>query len=485
MIPVFQMELSVYEQRGADTEMRLIEEIPEGFFGLFRSVNRELYIEALLRINEEYEYNSYFLSREVCIQILNDCFSRKKTVLEKEELENEADLQESPATRILNWLVKTGWLKKLDDYYSMTTNIIIPDYSAVFIEAFVRLYEEDMDETEVYIQNIYAILFSFRNDKRAGIGLLNTALINTRRLNKALQDMLHNMDKFFTSLLEKQFYGELLKEHLEGYVEDIVKKKYHLLKTSDNFYLYKTDIKRWIKEMREDESWLEDMGIRSGGFMDEADIMRKLDQMERGFDEIERRISNMDREHTKYVRATVSRLNYLLSSEDDTRGLVIQLLNHLSASPQQNEDLARIGGCMNLSRTELISASSLYKRRKARNQPQEEDSENDVAEEELTKEDILKLNRIGNRYSKQDIENFILKHMEEGRAVMSENQVKSDGEFEKLILAYDYAVRKNSEYQVLYEDGEMVDNGFYLYPRLTFVKKAARTQPGADNTGRI
>ena len=56
--------------------------------------------------------------------------------------------------------------------------------------------------------------------------------------------MLHNMDKFFTSLLDQKFYGELLREHLDGYVEEIVKKKYHILKTSDNFYLYKADIKQ-------------------------------------------------------------------------------------------------------------------------------------------------------------------------------------------------------------------------------------------------
>lgn len=45
-----------------------------------------------------------------------------------------------------------------------------------------------------------------------------------------------------------------------------------------------------------------------------------IDQIERGFDDIEHRIANMDREHSKYVRATVSRLNYLLSDESDRHG---------------------------------------------------------------------------------------------------------------------------------------------------------------------
>ena len=54
------------------------------------------------------------------------------------------------------WLLKTGWLKKIEDYSTMTTNIVIPDYAAVFIEAFERLTSEELEETELYIQNVYA-----------------------------------------------------------------------------------------------------------------------------------------------------------------------------------------------------------------------------------------------------------------------------------------------------------------------------------------
>ena len=51
--------------------MQLMKEIPGSFWSLFRSVNRETYIEALLQINEEYQYNNYFLSWDVCVQVLN------------------------------------------------------------------------------------------------------------------------------------------------------------------------------------------------------------------------------------------------------------------------------------------------------------------------------------------------------------------------------------------------------------------------------
>ena len=84
-------------------------EIPDTFWSLFRSVNREIYIESLLCINQEYEYSNYFLTREVCLQILNDRNTQKRIRLEREESETELDLLETTSSRILNWLVKTGW----------------------------------------------------------------------------------------------------------------------------------------------------------------------------------------------------------------------------------------------------------------------------------------------------------------------------------------------------------------------------------------
>ena len=137
-------------------------EIPDSFWGLFRSKNRQVYIDALLQINEEYQYSNYFLSREICIQTLSDYFAKTRVVMVQDELEDELDMLEPLATRILNWLLKSGWLRKVDDYLNMSVNIVIPDYAAVFVSAFAHLAGEDEDDTQVYIQNIYAILFAFK-----------------------------------------------------------------------------------------------------------------------------------------------------------------------------------------------------------------------------------------------------------------------------------------------------------------------------------
>ena len=450
--------------------MQLRFEIPDNFWSLFRSVNKEVYIESLLCINQEYEYSNYFLTREMCLQVLSDMNAKKRIHLEREETETDFDMLETTASRILNWLVRSGWLKKIEDFSSMTTNIVIPDYAAVMIGAFERLTSEDMEETEVYIQNVYAALYSFRNDPRVNLNMLRTALINTRKLNKALQDMLHNMDRFFGRLLEKETYGELLQEHLEGYVEEVVRKKYHILKTSDNFYIYKTDIKKCLRDMREDDEWIEEIQKRSAAAGEEKeDVLDLLDQIERGFDDIEHRIANMDKEHSKYVRATVTRLNYLLSGETDTKGLIVQLLNRISSSGRREEMIRAAGEKMNLSLLEILSEKSLYKRRKSRSdfislmEPEEE--------EDLGREEVLRMNRIQMKYSRAQIEEFIRAHLDGD--VMDAGKIGNMDEdaFEKLILAYDYSTRKNSRFMLAEEDPEMIENGKYRYPDLKFVQR--------------
>lgn len=452
--------------------MQLRYEIPDSFWTLFRSVNREAYIEALLYINEEYQYSNYFLTKEMCIQVLADLNAKNQIELKREENETEYDMLETPASRMLKWLLKTGWLKKIEDYNTLATNIVIPDYAAIFIDAFERLNMEEMEETDVYIQNVYATLFSFKNDPRANLSMLRTALVNTRRLNKALQDMLHNMDKFFGRLLEQKTYSELLKEHLEGYVEEIVKKKYHILKTSDNFYIYKMDIKKCLHDIREDEEFILTVRERAKMVGDTRDdVLDLLDMIERGFDDIEHRISNMDKEHTKYVRATVTRMNYLLSGETDTKGLVVQLLNKMSASENKEEMIKKTGAKMNLSLLEIISEKSLYKRRKGRKDFISQMAVEEVAED-LDRENVLKLNRIQTRYSKREIEDFIESNMENEVMDASKILITDEEAFEKLILAYDYSTRRNSKFKILEEEVDVVEQSGYRYPALKFVRRS-------------
>ncbi|MDF2589442.1 MAG: hypothetical protein K0S41_3283 [Anaerocolumna sp.] len=464
--------------------MKEIHKIPQQFWSLFKSQNRYIYMESLMLIYDEYLYNDYFLTRESCVQLIAEYFSNRIVDISADDEEEDVDIYEPMAIKILNRLIRFTWLKKVEDYSSFKTNIVIPDYSSMFIEVFKRLLNPDSNDTDLYIQNVYTNIYSFYHDGKAGIELLKSAMINTTRLNRSLQDMLHNMDRFFGALLEKENYEELLQEHLTVYVETIVNKKYSLLKTSDNFYIYKNDIKRLLRLISEDENRiniLKNKMMAEGKALEdiEYEIMEIIYGLEHGIINMERRISHIDTEHSKYVRATVSRLEYLLSNDDSMKGNVIQLLNLLGGEKKE-EILNKTADTIQINDFTIVTPESLYKKRGKRKVFEETVEVEEIVEEELSKEDILYINRNKTRYSKAQIEQFVLGKMENGVYRSGEHPIKNDEDFELLILAYDYSIRKSSPFRVVPGDYGKISNEKYTYPDVIFKKKEAMSQEFND-----
>lgn len=452
-----------------------IYQIPERFWGLFQSQNRYIYIESLILIYDEYLYNDYFLTKDTCIQILADYYSHRFVDVSADIIDedNETADKEPVAAKILNRLLYFRWLKKIEDYSNFKTNIVIPDYASLFIDVFNRLNHPEESDTDLYIQNVYTNIYSFYHDGKAGIELLKTARVNTSRLNRSLQDLLHNMDEFFAKLLAQQTYENLLTEHLDIFVEDAVNKKYSLLKTNDNFYIYKNDIRSLLRLISEDHTRLERLRkkmIAEG--MNEAaadeEIAEVLDAIERGISNMEKRIMHIDTEYSKYIKATVSRLEYLLNNDDNTKGNIIELLNLIGRS-QKKDIITEVSKKINFHDLTVISQDSFYKKKQKK--VFEETLQSDEVFEELTREQVLRMNKINQRYTSADIEHFVLDKMKAGTFTTEDYEIADEKQFELLILAYDYGIRRNSPYTVDLEDHGFVTSGKYRYPKLTFHKK--------------
>ena len=458
--------------------MKEIYQLPQQFWTVFSSRNRYIYMEALLAIYDEYLYNDYFLTKETCIQLIAEHFSDRIVDISADDEEQEPDRMEPMATKILNRLIRFSWLKRVEDYSSFKTNIIIPDYASTFIETIKKVSNPDDEEQDLYIQNVYTSIYSFYHDTKAGLELLKAAMINTTRLNRSLQDMLHNMDQFFGALLEKDNYEDLLLEHLNGYVETIVNRKYRLLKTSDNFYIYKNDIKRLLRVISEDEDRINLLTrkLMAEGKQEDAILMefsRVIDEIERGIINMEKRISHIDSEHSKYIKATVSRLEYLLSSDDSTQGNVIALLNLMSEARGQKL-YPQVTSVFRLNDHTVITPDSFYKKRGKRKQFEDTVEPQAETEEELSKEDILRINQNKHRYSKAQIEAFILDRLQGGSFCTRDHVIDNDEDFELLILAYDYSIRRTSPFHVVPGERGTVTNGRYTYPDLIFERNSSK-----------
>ena len=457
--------------------MNELKKIPQEFWNLFRSSNRYIYIESLMAIYEEYLYNDYFLTRDTGIRILSEHFEGRMIDVSGDDDEIEVDNNEPTTMKIINKLTSFGWVRKVEDYVNFKTNIVIPDYAATLIEAFINLNDPNDQETDIEIQNIFSNLYSFYNDKKLGIEMLVSARQNATKLNRSLQNMLHNMDRFFESLLTKTTYEEVLSEHLEVFVETEINRKYGLLKTSDNFYKYKNDIKDMLYQLQQDESRLyllkrKILSEKSDKKPEEIDMEYHdlIFEIDRSISNIENRIANIDAEHSKYVRVTVSRMEYLLSRDQNLKGNLVTLLNMMSER-HSDSITKRITDKIQLNDFAINSEDSFYKKRVKKNVIDESDEPEEVLEEELSKEEILKANKSKARFNKAQIEGFVMTKMKDGVYKVEDHAVTNRSEFELLILAFDYSYRVKSPFEVVRDGEEMIRNGEFCYPKAVFKLK--------------
>ena len=110
---------------------------------------------------------------------------------------------------------------------------------------------------------------------------------------------------------------------------------------------------------------------------------------------------------------------------------------------------------MNLSHFEVLSEKSLYKKRKRRDFASQVEEEKQ--QEELSREDVLRLNKIHTRYQQAEIEDFIEAYMHDDHMEVKDIDIRDEESFEKLILAYDYSTRRNSKYKVIDQIIEPLD----------------------------
>ena len=86
------------------------------------------------------------------------------------------------------------------------------------------------------------------------------------------------------------------------------------------------------------------------------------------------------------------------------KGMVVSLLKHLEIDEKREERLSQVAEKMNLSRLEVLSEKSFYRRKKRRDFISRLEPDEDVRE--LTREEVLRLNKIHTRYIKKKSRSF-------------------------------------------------------------------------------
>lgn len=158
----------------------------------------------------------------------------------------------------------------------------------------------------------------------------------------------------------------------------------------------------------------------------------------------------------------------------ERHGLLVQLLNHLGADrepEEQAEKLAQVAERMQLTGFSVLNEPALYRQRRRRRF--EDELTGEEKQKEMSREDILRMNQIRHRFTRKEIEDFIGSHMEDGVLETDRITLQNDEDFEKLILAYDLSVRRSSPYRVVVQE-EQLENGTYRYPKMGFFPETGK-----------
>jgi len=308
----------------------------------------------------------------------------------------------------------------------------------------------------------------------------------TVKLRENLRRLYNNMRRYYQRLQDKEEIREIMKEHFDNYQVLVLDRIYHPLKTFDSIPRYKTRILRilrnWLTDVRVIEkisALMVRKGYRAVPEEARADVVRILGEIIDIYENIENLLREIDKKNTSYTRASVERTRYLLNTDRDARGKLVEVLKGLpglkQSLPAGTESLLQEG--LNIFRQQFIDEYSLYRERQRKTAGEAQPLA--VTPPGRRKEMESEFNRFEQRLrdslTHKKIVQFISAYLQERETVTSEElQLEETEDFVKLIMA----VLKNNEedipYQVRFLDGYVFVNGYRIPDMVFSVKGVVR-----------
>jgi len=461
--------------------VKLFEIVPNNFFNIFTSSYRDIYVEAIHVIWKEYKGCSYILTRGQCQGLLYTYFDMRLYDFNDDEENDGIDEKDmsGKTNRILRKLIKHGWIEENDELEELETYINIPSYAVEILEAIDNILNPINNETDKCVTNVYLNIKAIDTEKFNEWLFFENAYQNTLKLSRLLQDILHSIKIYYSQLLKQPTLSELFSEHFNEYIESIIYKKYHSLKTEDNLYKYRTEIVKKANALLYDDEiqsiLINQIQKRNGISEDDAryKVFTNLEEIKDIFENIDSRIKQIDRKHDQYLRTTIDRMNYLKSRGKDFKGNLINILKALGNSKDMEPYIDVVNDNIRINLVSSISEKSIYRVKSRRSefvpQPLQLDAGNNE-NMEFAKCKIIdeQKNRRLYMYSDKYIEEFLEERLNSKSEFNTKDiEINNDIEFIKLVLALKVARKQKSKYTAEILDVYVV-NSKYRVPEIIF-----------------
>ena len=479
--------------------MQLNQRIPRDFYKLFRTKNREAYMQFVTALYEENNEmsSSFGLTKEECCVIIDDTIKASSLQWENEETEDiieetdpeaketGSDTVTVSASTVYSRLLSWGWIKSEYDERLNTDVISFPEYSQLFAEVFKKLQRDDDSRERESMLSVYSALFTYARDTEQNNDILRSALQTSRALGQLLSNMQDGMRAYFDELSgQKNFIG--IQQVLVEELNNSDSKKYAILTTTDSFYRYKEAVKELVSqilqenELKKDEI-LDSLDQLAAGSLEERRARRSLEKyeeasqlvykVEREFDQIERKYNILIEQKTVFAKRALARIHYILQEGAGDADDLVTLVNLLDRSEKSEEILQGMQSRISMSTSyRNLSDASLASRRdrtEAQFMP--------LREEEKTDEQMQMTDFVPRPlYTKKELRQFREKHTVNGTFVTTKDTVQTIEDLEKLMFLWQEETGEHSTEDTVALEGEITDASGFTYSRLTIREKTGR-----------
>ena len=447
--------------------MVMKDKIPENFYSLFRTKNREHYMKILVGLYEENNglYTSLGLTLGQGRQIIMEIMGSQKLNWEPEwtpeDFEDFTVSEGSVMTKLMEW----GWLKK--DYDEKLNDYIIsfPEYSQMFIELFIRLQKDDNEQERESILAIYSALYTYYQEEEKNNDILQNAIRMSRRLSQLLSNMQDGMRAYFDELSKRKNFIEI-QEVLVSELNNSDSRKYAILTTKDSFYRYKEAVKELVGEILGDsdtkkrklvaerysmqENTREHM--RHSKMIECCDEAAKICyQIDKEFFVIEQKYNRLIEQKTTFAKRALARIHYILQEGNTAEDYVLKLISILDKSKQKEEILSELEGRLKFTSPFYhMTGNSMYVKKET-----VKPEFHPVAVEEKQTSDMLEYIPKP-LYTKKELQEFRQRNTTDGTFVADKNSITSVEDLEKLMFLWNEVISEENP-EMLFEGEEEKD----------------------------
>lgn len=453
--------------------MNIFEKIPENFFSILASPNKTLYVETLFVLGEAFKQEMTISKENIISRIINNL----EDEISREDF-SEEDIDElkdnnisSKAYFLLRKLKWAGWIEFEMQRDSFEEYVILPEYSIKFINLLYSIVQENQVEYNSYVFATYSSLKLASIEKNETYNAINTAYNNTIQLINELKTLYNSLGRFHRKMCNKDNINEIVKEHFfeyKQYSDEMIFPRF----TRDSVPRYKAPIREMINNILADSELLENtINIASKNTKyksreeAENDILNKLRTVIEVYENIDTTMNQIEQKNTDYVRASVQRIQYLLTSDKELKGKLVNILKNSKKELVVEKMEKEIG----LLRQEYVSKDSIYIRNSNDKKKQGKALELKEEKELDTKALYDFAKSIENLYSNKKIIEFMEQNFKD-KSFINSSEIKLETT-EDLILLILATIKADKSFYYIQDSDEIIDNNGYKIPNIKFIRR--------------